>query len=635
MAANNLLEEQARIRGFSDDILKEGLSRPQGQAPFTQFLGAMELSKRAQQRRAAQGAMAASRVTPGTVVQDLVQHSQAIGPAQPMPQQSQAFANGGLVTDTTEQEKRRRQALAIAQSRSRGSAGGGGSSLDQDDYVVGIAGTPEMYAIKYGAHLFANGGLVQGYQNGGYEGRHAGIRHAPNFDNMSISQLLNELQLAGEMGDVNRQRQIGTAIRERQGAPEGIGFKQAADNAYRAIGSPAGVPILPDVRTPGAANLVTGGLEPVPNAAVMPSAPAARTHADTLHRNFVPSGVPKLPDIEYSTLPGRAAAGVYDYGMRAGGGQIGPEDRRDIANSINRGLGSAVSAVGGVTRQIGRAQPYATEPVNDDDYMNRVVGQIAREVPPPGIVNMSATPIDPQATLDDDVFQVGMAADILQRDPSPKSDTGGSGSLAQQQLNSLNESIKRRIDANAAEAARSDRTTRGLALMQMANAFANAPGGDVTAFLKAATGGGVDAAKTLAGSADKNLARRERLDEVADRNQLAKLGIETRVSEGALDRASAVEIAGMNNEARGIIAKARAAGADNETEKIMGKLYNDLHSNPEMYDTYVKDTEELRDADMPEQEIKYRWLSAQVRTFVAATRQGNTGALTIVDKTSE
>lgn len=100
----NIIEEQQLIRTLPDETLQEGLSRPSQESPFTQYLGAIEVSRRVRQRKAAAAAKNAADINNGPVLQRLVQEAQAISrpqpaaqPRQAAPAPTQGYAMGGLV----------------------------------------------------------------------------------------------------------------------------------------------------------------------------------------------------------------------------------------------------------------------------------------------------------------------------------------------------------------------------------------------------------------------------------------------------------------------------------------------------------------------------------------------------------
>jgi hypothetical protein len=98
----NISQEQQMLSQLPDELLEEGLSQSSEQSPFTQFLGAIEMTKRARQRKSAGQALAASQVQGGTVIGRMMAQKEAIGQPQQQFQTQQAppqgdFSNGGMV----------------------------------------------------------------------------------------------------------------------------------------------------------------------------------------------------------------------------------------------------------------------------------------------------------------------------------------------------------------------------------------------------------------------------------------------------------------------------------------------------------------------------------------------------------
>lgn len=91
--ANNLIQEQERIKGMSDEQIQEGLSSDPNNAPFTQFLGAIEMTRRGRQRKNETARRSASKMHEQNVKERLIADSA------PMRQDGvdgiRRFSNGG------------------------------------------------------------------------------------------------------------------------------------------------------------------------------------------------------------------------------------------------------------------------------------------------------------------------------------------------------------------------------------------------------------------------------------------------------------------------------------------------------------------------------------------------------------
>jgi hypothetical protein len=89
----NIPQEQEMLKQLPDELLESGLDSKPGDSPFTQFLGAIEMTKRVQQRKSAANTLAGQEVQPGTVVGRMMAKRSEIGPPQAAPN----FSHGGPV----------------------------------------------------------------------------------------------------------------------------------------------------------------------------------------------------------------------------------------------------------------------------------------------------------------------------------------------------------------------------------------------------------------------------------------------------------------------------------------------------------------------------------------------------------
>ena len=187
MAFNrNIPQEQALLAQLPDEMLESGLQAEARQSPFTQYLGALEMTKRVQQRKSAATTLAAQGGQEGTVVGRMMQQSQQVKP----PQQAPGFMSGGVAPGTV-------TARELALHRAPQSLASGGiagqptrQQLDQlrnppqaqqltneqRDQSIGPASMYETHgqqaqavdAIRQPMHSFAKGGeVMESYAKGG------------------------------------------------------------------------------------------------------------------------------------------------------------------------------------------------------------------------------------------------------------------------------------------------------------------------------------------------------------------------------------------------------------------------------------------------------------------------------------
>jgi hypothetical protein len=96
----NIPQEQAMLSQLPDEMLERGLEATPGDSPFTQFLGAIEMTKRVKQRKSAANTLAGQGGQNGTVVGRMRQQGGQIGP----PQMAPSFAHGGQVPGKPQSE---------------------------------------------------------------------------------------------------------------------------------------------------------------------------------------------------------------------------------------------------------------------------------------------------------------------------------------------------------------------------------------------------------------------------------------------------------------------------------------------------------------------------------------------------
>ena len=157
-----------------DELLESGLNATTSESPFTQFLGAIEMTKRVQQRKSAKQTLDGQRGQDGTVVGRIIQQREQIKDAQAAP----SFMTGGPVKgEIPPQFRPGYQSKGLDQSApSAPSAPSPRRSVTKQHQSTGGGGqnvTQSQLALSRAPQKLAEGGIVEagpeieGYLTGG------------------------------------------------------------------------------------------------------------------------------------------------------------------------------------------------------------------------------------------------------------------------------------------------------------------------------------------------------------------------------------------------------------------------------------------------------------------------------------
>ena len=208
----NIPQEQAMLSQLPDEMLEQGLGADPQQSPFTQFLGAIEMTKRVKQRKSAKQTLDGQNGQPGTVVGRMMAQGSQVGP----PQQAPAFMTGGVVPPQFQPGYVSQGGAASSPAPGRDSmttqhrtSPNNGGTVDQKQLAYhrspqslaagGIAGQPTRQQLEgssaaypnHAAQVEAIGALRGGYANGGIVGGGQGIGQTL-FDAKQQSQMSQE-----------------------------------------------------------------------------------------------------------------------------------------------------------------------------------------------------------------------------------------------------------------------------------------------------------------------------------------------------------------------------------------------------------------------------------------------------------
>jgi len=567
------MQQQAMLREIPDDILNTGMSAPPGSAPFEQYLGAMEMSRRAQTRRAAAGAQArfAEQRDPNTVVQDLQYNASQFGPPQPMPnfQQgapqatsqavpqaapqgyayggyAQGYAQGGEVPidiSEEEEENQRKKQLGIALGK-KGIKNKGDGTFDQDDYMVGMLGMPEVYMAKYVMNAMANGGEVQDPEEAERIARHK-----------------RSVEMAKR---ANGGRELNAAQKQALGRVSGAGYAHGGQVMGYQLGGQHG----------------SGPPSPSPedlefmilNSRNPQEVVAARAMLSKIRQSEVGGQGQGL---------GADMSGGLSMGPPPDGQQLsdGPGYYADRAENrytgLHMGPGGPIDFIKrGITDTASDAGDYIS-----DKLSNAGVYLATGVSPPSAPVEEAAPPVEESATEEKKTAVSTAAA----KAPLPGEKKL---SLVQQQIADLDASMAKRAEQASKDDRKQEKMDMSVALMKAANAMANAKGGGFSEFLAAATEGGVAATETLAAGKRDRSANRSDLGQQQDRQALAKMSILANQEEGALDRASRKEISDDMLGARELIARINSGDGSDADRDLIEHTMKTISGNQDRLDLW-------------------------------------------------